>query len=259
MRKQTRCVTFTLAENCRAAAVGWAAVKQCPTRRRRVAFTLAEVLITLGIIGIVAAMTLPTLVAKYQKDVTITKLKKIYTVMNQAIKLSEVDNGVFSSWGITSDTNPKEYVEKYWLPYFEGAELCETYSDCGYEKIRPWTKPDKTNVSQEDVTGTQYRHAIKLKDGTVISFRIPPVTGSQVNNDAKINIDINGPQKPNVSGIDYFWLIPTDKGVVFYGQDKDYEEIQNSCTKTSTNSLWGSYCFAKIVHDGWKIKDDYPW
>ena len=42
------------------------------------AFTLAEVLITLGIIGIVAAMTLPTLIGKYQKKQTVTQLKKAY-------------------------------------------------------------------------------------------------------------------------------------------------------------------------------------
>ena len=42
------------------------------------AFTMAEVLITLGIIGIVAAMTLPALVAKYQKNVTSNRLKKKY-------------------------------------------------------------------------------------------------------------------------------------------------------------------------------------
>ena len=54
-------------------------------------FTLAEVLITLGIIGIVAAMTLPALVGKYQKKVTVTRLKKFYSTMQQAIQLAEKD------------------------------------------------------------------------------------------------------------------------------------------------------------------------
>ena len=58
-------------------------------------FTLAEVLITLGIIGIVAAMTLPTLVQNYKKKELVTKLQKVYTVMNQAINLAEVENGNF--------------------------------------------------------------------------------------------------------------------------------------------------------------------
>ena len=43
---------------------------------KRIAFTLAEVLITLGIIGVVAALTIPTLIQKYEKQVYITQLKK---------------------------------------------------------------------------------------------------------------------------------------------------------------------------------------
>ena len=54
-------------------------------------FTLAEVLITITIIGVVAALTIPTLITNYQKQETIVKLKKIYAVMNQALKLSEIE------------------------------------------------------------------------------------------------------------------------------------------------------------------------
>lgn len=53
---------------------------------RKIAFTLAEVLITLGIIGIVAAMTLPALINKYQQKQTITQLQKVYSVLNQALR-----------------------------------------------------------------------------------------------------------------------------------------------------------------------------
>ena len=48
------------------------------------AFTLAEVLITLGIIGVVAAMTLPTVVNKYKEKETVTKLKKFYSIISQS-------------------------------------------------------------------------------------------------------------------------------------------------------------------------------
>ena len=44
---------------------------------KRSGFTLAEVLITLGIIGVVAALTIPNLIAGYEKQVTISKLQKI--------------------------------------------------------------------------------------------------------------------------------------------------------------------------------------
>lgn len=56
------------------------------------AFTLAEVLITLGIIGVVAAMTLPSLVGNYKKKQAVTQLQKVYTVLNQALRQSEAAN-----------------------------------------------------------------------------------------------------------------------------------------------------------------------
>ena len=61
---------------------------------KRAAFTLAEVLITLGIIGVVAALTLPTLIQNHQKQVYVTQLKKSYSAMNNAINKMAADEGV---------------------------------------------------------------------------------------------------------------------------------------------------------------------
>ena len=65
----------------------------CQQTSRKAAFTMAEVLITLGIIGIVAAMTLPSLIGKWQKKVTIANLKKSYTILSQLVLRSQEDNG----------------------------------------------------------------------------------------------------------------------------------------------------------------------
>lgn len=59
--------------------------------RKRQAFTLAEVLITLGIIGVVAAITMPSLIGNYQKVVLKNQFKKSYAVMANAIKKAEAD------------------------------------------------------------------------------------------------------------------------------------------------------------------------
>ena len=53
---------------------------------RKIAFTLAEVLITLGIIGVVAALTLPTLISNYKKQTYVTGLQKAYSVLNNMTK-----------------------------------------------------------------------------------------------------------------------------------------------------------------------------
>lgn len=56
-------------------------------------FTLAEVLITLGIIGVVAAITIPSLMTAYNKHVIETKLFKIHSTVMQAVKMAQANNG----------------------------------------------------------------------------------------------------------------------------------------------------------------------
>ena len=67
-------------------------------------FTLAEVLITIAIVGVVAAMTLPNLIQNYQKKVISTKLKKFQAMMSQAILMAEQDFGPMEDW-------PSEYKD----------------------------------------------------------------------------------------------------------------------------------------------------
>ena len=61
-------------------------------------FTLAEVLITLGIIGTVTALTLPALIQNHKKSETTARLKKFYSIMSQAVLMSENDNGSIEDW-----------------------------------------------------------------------------------------------------------------------------------------------------------------
>ena len=97
---------------------------------RRAAFTLAEVLITLGIIGIVAAMTIPTLISNYNKRQTVTKLKQTYSILSQALTMAQVKEGDTSTWDVggiygTSTDDPnfssreatEKFVSKYLIPY----------------------------------------------------------------------------------------------------------------------------------------------
>lgn len=97
------------------------------------AFTLAEVLITLGVIGIVAALTLPALIANYKKSVVETRLAKFYSTMNQAVQRAETDFGDKKDWpeigsGFEEDENgnpdtskslPLEWFNTYMRPYLK--------------------------------------------------------------------------------------------------------------------------------------------
>ena len=85
---------------------------------RKIAFTLAEVLITLGIIGVVAALTIPTLMANHRKQVVETSLEKFYSTMNQAIKMAEVDYGDVRQWD-EFEYGALAWFEKYLKPYLK--------------------------------------------------------------------------------------------------------------------------------------------
>lgn len=114
----------------------------------QIAFTLAEVLITLGIIGVVAALTLPNLIADYRASVVETRLKKFYSVMNQAILHSVNENGEVENWNYFIDQTTDddgEYInksdisdlsfQKYLAPYLKIIEKKELTDGDGQKRI----------------------------------------------------------------------------------------------------------------------------
>ena len=96
-------------------------------KHRKAAFTLAEVLITLGIIGIVAAMTLPTLIGKYKEKVRMEQFKVAYSLLQQMVLKVQAD------WGYC----PECY---YWLKNPYGSAKCATYDSNG--GCLKWTLSD---------------------------------------------------------------------------------------------------------------------
>lgn len=225
---------------------------------KHTAFTLSEVLITLGIIGIIAAMTLPALIGKYQKQVTVAKLEKVYTTLNQALTRSEVDNEAYKYWAKGSDMGAENYFNHYWRPYLKVSHICKTYHDCGYKKANPFIGQDNSTQGFNVVTPT-HRTTFYLDDGTLIVLMVSGgVAGNPNASLDYIVVDINGSKLPNKYGRDVFIMSKTDekgaKGIMPYYYNQTYSYINNNCINGA-----GLGCFAKIVADGWKIKNDYPW
>ena len=207
------------------------------------AFTLAEVLITLGVIGVIAAITMPSVVKKYQKISTVTKLKKVYTTLNQAIKLSEAENGEYEYWEQISDIGEDAYFNKYWKPYLKSAKICNTYQACGYKSNSPWVNLQGTNAQTPGVTYVG-RLSLILTDGAFVS--IQTLSGGKII--STIYVDINAGNLPNKLGRDAFYFTRTNKGQVVASEG-------NNCTPSGV----GTSCAKKIIEDGWQIMDDYPW
>ena len=221
------------------------------------AFTLAEILITLAVIGVIAALTLQPLTKKYKKLETVTKLKKAYTTINEALRLSETDNGDYQTWESGIDLGPEEYLKKYWLPYFNVYKLCTTFSECGYTSNFPWTLMDGSRLNYNFSLSSR-RIPFIATDG--ILYQISVAVGNTDNvsvNQTNINIDINGSKGPNIVGKDYFMFTRTDtNGIMPLGYNITKKSTINSNCSKSGNC---HYCAEKIRRAGWKISDDYPW
>ena len=237
------------------------------------AFTLAEVLITLGIIGVVAAMTLPTLINNHRKQETIAKLKKVYSVLGQASLLAQAEYGETSGWELDSGKSrakSKNFSEKYLIPYLEVVKKCEDYSstsDCNY----PIYYLKGQRYSANDFNNWTYR--FYLADGTfLIVYSLYDSNEAKHTKYASIIFDINGEKRPNKWGIDVFkveYILQTKQEAARELVGKMVPPYINRNSRTTllgtgesgfcNKSKEGIACLAVILMDGWEIKDDYPW
>jgi len=221
---------------------------------------LAEVLITLGIIGVVAALTMPSIIEKHQKRVTVAQLKKSYSLLNQALQRSIAENGDVSTWDYA--LSQTEFPEKYFLPYMHVVG----------KKINHRTR-NSSDTYSFDYWPSGYGYP--LADGTLIRFAsfLPGNSYDwSMNYALYILIDVNGKKGPNRAGRDVFsFTLPTERSKAKNRKlntiQPDYYYVDNvktaahSCTPkgVSTDAYTGRGCTLWIMQDGWEIKDDYPW
>ena len=253
-----------------------------PSLKKHCAFTLAEVLITLGIIGVVAAMTMPALITNHQKKQTVVQLKKAYTVLSQALQRSILDNGEVESWDWQSipiadeASDADEFGQKYILPYLKGADNISSRA-LGSRKY--WKSLDGTYYEGGSCQYCFPEYA--LPDGMLFRFTgfnfFNRPSGQVDKTHLRINIDINGYRGPNQYGRDVFVfsIFPfgnSEKGKVVPGtieycsdgavhntKSRDFL-LYNSCWGCKSDHTGTGYgCAAVIMKDGWEIKDDYPW
>ncbi|MCI1273389.1 MAG: type II secretion system GspH family protein [Clostridiaceae bacterium] len=233
------------------------------------AFTLAEVLITLGIIGVVAALTLPTLITNYKKRQTVVQLKKAYTELAQAVKLSEVENGDLKSWDCwNTRIQGTEFFDKYLSQYIKLSEtpMSDVNQHITYYEISG--HPERALAQFWYSNSKMY----VLPSGTQIFAYGGGTSGSTLR--YGFFVDLNGLKRPNTFGKDLFYLcVDKNKGVVFMqlnDNDNDYSHVTRE-ELLNGDSIGGNYnyqcnrqgrgmwCGALIQMDGWEIKDDYPW
>lgn len=219
-------------------------------------FTLAEVLITLGIIGIVASMTLPSITANYQNKHRSAAIKKFYSSIQQALLLSEIDNGPMEYWeknagdihnedGEYDHTNNSKsseaFFNKYLKNYFK-------YIKAGTKTLNPNERLD---------------FKIWLADGSTVYMH----NGSC--ND--FILDVNGDKRPNKHGYDRFTFLLCSGNNIADATTKIMCGTKKFCAYNADISIYNTRekiltlcktspqnCTYLLQLDNWEFKKDYP-
>ena len=213
---------------------------------KKAAFTLAEVLITLAIIGIVAAMTIPTLVSNYKQKVLNNQFKKTYAMLNEALLNAQSQLGYFPNCYYSVDNSFSvfsgcaELSDKFWtlfkvskicdgkafergcIPEYEGMDTVANanYPDAevpdGYENYGDYASRGCVNFKKNAILND--RTVYVLSDGTIIILysEYPSL----------LAVDINGQKGPNKWGHDLFSFLIRSDGNKFkyYGGGCMYPE-----------------------------------
>ena len=223
---------------------------------RKTAFTLAEVLITLGIIGVVAAMTMPVLIANHRKNVVETRLAKFYSVMNQAITQSELENGDKSTWtiehGTDSDNNDiadnLEWYNKYLAKYLNTTKIEKNQDNY----VVAYFSDGSVVIIRRG--GSTYNFFPNGKDYEKLNK--DEIFNQQNNPNNTINGKINFMFAFYPNSDDKKWKYHKNKGIEPYkwinssNEDIDWTETSYGCSKTGSKI----YCTALIQKNGWKFQ-----
>lgn len=201
--------------------------------RKLFAFTLAEVLLTMTIVGVVAAMTIPTLNYQRTKKEYSVKLKNFYSRMENAVLDMQMDFGSFRDLKKPVNGRGYDWYMKHIDPY-----MGHQYVDSDAKKVY-------------------------YKDGSSLGTFF---TGGCLD----IYYDVNGDKGPNNVGYDQYVFLycfdDANRVAFFANQDVFFGVYGNGVNATGTSRASmietcknrHSYCTRLLQNDQWEFKSDYP-
>ena len=232
-------------------------------------FTLAETLVTLTILGLVAALTIPGIIRHYKKIVTEVKLKAIYSQLSNIVEQMNVVDGFLPKLvddeflGRTKNNAANYFAETYlkkYLKYTDTCEVTKSTASCGFfVKLTPYDGVSNDNNGL--LISQMYR--FKLNNGMYLGL---VWIGS---NTFALVVDINGKSGPNKVGHDIFYFalhgMPTSSSLVEQN-DVDCGRMEHYIDSYYVNYSWirneckgnGMACTCPIMKNNFKIPNDYP-
>ena len=234
-------------------------------KSRKVAFTLAEVLITLGIIGVVAAMTLPTLIQNHQKRSLEVATQKFYSTMSQAVKKYMADEGVddlrntpLASDNYEDSDSPEAIasIRNFVTKYLKVVKECDhEANNCFAPVYKSWDGSALYNNFTTEANLNERRDFV-LADGAVIriGYNSSPIA---------LYVDVNGKKGPNRVGYDLWTMSIFYDGVIEesdVGPECRGRGQLGICRKEESNSferctIDGAYggCFGHFLENNFKF------
>ena len=252
--------TRIFAKECNIIAVGYVR-STAHHSLKSAAFTLAEVLVTLGIIGVVSAMTVPTLMQNYQRQSYVTQLHKVYNELSQALLRYQTDKNAinFKEAGLSGSEAYTEFQKNYF----------KVVQDCGTTQTPCFAS------SYKKMSGSSTNFKCKYGCMSLASGAAIGGYGNGTNGVYEIVVDVNGQKGPNIFGRDAFTMYiytaqnviddlalknPDDmndstwdtESSVPLTQDQREKNFQRACQGDAKPGEWHG-CFGKILNDNWQM------
>ena len=198
---------------------------------KKFAFTLAEVLVTLGVIGVVAAMTIPTLIKEHKKSVIETRLKHTVSILQQAETMRTADNLTYETFEYDNPEIAFEIFNKYYAKYIKLVKV-----EKGAKGVFGYLPNGVVLYFRRDWSGIEWAN----------TWVIICITDK-----ACKNLNENIAPYNNANGKDIFPLYTYGNlANTRWNDEQLYEKCRN-------NTSW-SACMQIIRRNGWKIPKDYP-
>lgn len=227
---------------------------------KRPGFTLAEVLITLGIIGILAAMTFPSLIGKYKEKQRVTQLKKTYSVLSQAFLSAKLEYGDPRNWGLTAsrigtdedgnaivDSSSQILVKNIFSKYIKHVNGKQE------QTFRNYISLDGRNYNTDGDAKIDNNSSLYLPDGTIIDF-------GWMNEDCNNtvvgcgDIQVFLPEKTAQLGISSFYFYFTPDAIKPWGNSEHTDRsFEKYCDRKNSNGIsateQGRSCTAWVIYN----------
>ena len=217
-------------------------------RSNSAAFTLAEVLIVLGIIGIIANMTIPTLMQNVKEQATIGMLKETLATFSSAYISSVQENGPSTQWDIDSSVK----LFNYFAPYLKMIKKCDTGTGCFADVTFKYLNgSDDRNF---DTLGSVSK-ALLANGSSVYMYSYGNCTTYALNPNlyscGALGVDTNGGKGPNTLGIDYFEFEIATTTILPIGIANDLSATGNFNDHCRDKSVADGYgCTGWVIYNG---------